>query len=280
MYLVPEESMRKFKEENQLNSLLDSEMQKILKLKMEDYKKWYLYRQLLMKYAHSNRENRKSSTQQKTAADISGVKPSLASTSESLENELREYSRYPTPPDPFARSVRFNVNGRYSNAHQNNPFDTSTASINENNFEDVFNNVVLSDDLQNEQHISNQGRASTSNIDAMDIDEEFSNIRGRPSVSSSNVFNIIPEDENELRTRRKSSTKKKTPVKKPRRKIKILKRNFANAEPGQTPPITKFFKQKRKYAVAEIPAFQGKKRKENEDGQGGHGLKFSWSRFR
>lgn len=49
VYLVPEDSMKKFREEIQHHTLLDVEMSKILKMKIDDIKKWYLYRDTLIK---------------------------------------------------------------------------------------------------------------------------------------------------------------------------------------------------------------------------------------
>lgn len=56
MFLVPQDVLRRFQEDERVNEGLDTEMMKIIKLKrLEDSKKWYLYRQQLMKYASSKR---------------------------------------------------------------------------------------------------------------------------------------------------------------------------------------------------------------------------------
>lgn len=110
MYLVPEDSMKKFKEESQISSLLDSAMLKILKLKIEDSKKWYLYRQLLMKYAHANRNNLKNVSVDEKKEPVNNVHVADFNLDPyTLREEIEELSMLKTPQvfRPRAKSVKF-----------------------------------------------------------------------------------------------------------------------------------------------------------------------------
>lgn len=71
MYLVPEDSLNRFREEINLESKLDSDMQKILKLKqIDDARKWYLYRQELMKFANNRRIKRNEKTNENSRGAV------------------------------------------------------------------------------------------------------------------------------------------------------------------------------------------------------------------
>lgn len=98
MYLVPEDTIKKFREENQLNSLLDTEMNKIIKMKISDSKKWYMYRQILMKAAKGNRSDQQNNTQSAITSTQTDVFPEYLELYK--DDFINDYSMMNTP-QPF-----------------------------------------------------------------------------------------------------------------------------------------------------------------------------------
>lgn len=122
MYLVPEDSMNKLRDEIRLDSVLDSKMQKIIKLKkIDDAKKWYLYRQLLMKYANTNRLRKNNSnkivnSKSDHAAQTEYIPKLPDNMNDSAREEIENLSMLRTP-EPFRKrafTFRPSIDGRPS----------------------------------------------------------------------------------------------------------------------------------------------------------------------
>lgn len=273
MYLVPEDSMKKFREENHLNSLLDTEMNKIIKMKIADTKKWYLYRQTLMKAANSLRGKPVKAAGVSTQTDIFPW--------DAYDSALiNDYSIFPTP-QPFRKRSTTNQ-GRPSLEITPEQFRKRSATNVERpsvSFVDMFKtsktdnsngefNESLQNDQdreygegeQNEQDEMNESHKSQTDQENEKSDEKIitppQNTSGEPILTEDDSIYQTPGQE-EGREKSKASKKLFNPKKESTPQTTILthfKKKIKNIMGPENSEIT------------EIPPF--KKKKTDQQGEG------------
>lgn len=287
MYLVPEDSMKKFREEIRIDSVLDSEMLKILKLKkIADTKKWYLYRQLLMKHANTGRARKYTSSMANKMGDSNTIliprhehdehstisndeQPPISNDeridefTDSAREQIENLSMLRTP-EVFRRRSQSQFEGRPS---INLTFSNNSAEKSPNDFRKRVNTESYK-----------KPKLSDTNIltdDENDLWEDVTQGRESDFHEKSESKNTTPKS-SKKKTSPKSSKKvpPKSSKKVPPKSSKKKKRKSIGFESktSSTPVVTDFFKKVKKVELAVIPPFKEKQ----QQGQG----RFKWTSLR
>lgn len=180
MYLISPQTLEKFKSEELSRSQLDNEMKKILLMnKISDAKKWYLYRQQLMKFANKIRRNIHSDNINNNFKQI--LRNQNQNIDRKIKNDAQTQTKYyskkdvSTATDPYFESTPENL---YENEEYHTPSPMhSSAEFVDDNYEDYegmdFNPDLLTSPTDR-RRISNHFRPQQFNVN--DNDDDHLNI--------------------------------------------------------------------------------------------------------